>query len=79
MTDNQIEQKIENLAPHQQRVVVEKQQLDSKLIVLSKFISDSEIFEGLNAEDQYLLRKQCKLMQGYSEVLEEIIALFNKE
>ena len=56
------------LAPHQQRVVVEKAELDEKRSKLAPFIH-SEIFKGLDYDEQQRLRCQVAVMQEYSEIL----------
>ena len=63
-------------APHQQRVIDEKRDLDIKVKALERFISESPIFEALSAIEQFHLRKQWKLMSEYSEVLGQRIAIF---
>lgn len=64
------------LAPHQQRVVEEKAELDKKAIDLSNFIGHSPIFETLDPADQELLKEQNDIMWQYSEILGKRIAAF---
>lgn len=64
------------LAPHQQRVVDEKTELDKKATALSNFIGHSEIFPKLDAAEQERLREQNDVMWRYSEILGARIAAF---
>ena len=64
------------LQPHQQRVVDEKNELDTKANALSQFIGLSPIFEKLDAAEQERLKLQNDLMWQYSEILGERIANF---
>ena len=66
------------LQPHQQRVVDEKAELDTKATALSKFIGESTIFPALDAAEQDRLKEQCELMWQYSEILGARIAAFNQ-
>lgn len=67
------------LAPHQQRVVDEKTELDVKLSALSKFISESSIFTALADEERARLVCQEEVMKDYSEILGERIAAFDQK
>jgi hypothetical protein len=62
--------------PHQQRVWVEKQELDVKATKLSEFIAHSQVFEELPFEEQHLLREQCEAMWQYSHFLGKRIQRF---
>lgn len=64
------------LKPHQQRVLDEKDELDTKATALSKFIGESTIFPTLDAAEQGRLKEQCELMWEYSEILAARIAAF---
>ena len=64
------------LQPHQQRVVDEKAELDTKAMALSKFIGESAIFPTLDAAEQDRLKEQCEVMWQYSEILGARIAAF---
>jgi hypothetical protein len=66
----------QQLAPHQQRVVDEKSELDTKAKALSNFIGTSHIFETLDADEQELLKEQNDIMWQYSEILGKRIAAF---
>lgn len=66
------------LQPHQQRVVDEKAELDTKTKALSNFIGESPIFATIDAAEQERLREQCELMWQYSEILGARIAAFGQ-
>jgi hypothetical protein len=61
--------------PHQQRVIDEKNELDSKLTALKSFF-DNPIFKTLDQQNQDLLSSQETAMEEYSQILAERIALF---
>ena len=65
------------LAPHQQRVVQEKEELDEKLSKLSTFIDSPNFTNIVNDEDE-VARLVCQeeIMKDYSEILAERIAAF---
>ena len=63
------------LAPHQHRVVVEKEDLDDRLDKLNAFFSTS-IFGALPMTEQARLRRQAVAMRIYSEVLDERVQAF---
>lgn len=63
------------LQPHQQRVVVEKLELDDKLIKLRAFLK-TELFAGLSLTDRHLLEAQESIMGNYSHILGQRIAAF---
>lgn len=63
------------LAPHQHRVVVEKDDLDDRLDKLNAFFS-THIFGALPVTEQARLRRQAVAMRIYSEVLDERIQAF---
>jgi len=67
----------QQLAPHQQRVVDEKRDLDEKLKKLTAFIS-SESFATIVQDDDERGRLVCQeeIMKDYSAVLAERIAEF---
>lgn len=64
------------MQPHQQRVVDEKAELDTKANALSQFIGHSPIFETLDTAEQERLKVQNDLMWQYSEILGARIAAF---
>lgn len=61
--------------PHQQRVVDEKKDLDTKLEALKNFFPTA-IFKGLDQKNQDLLSSQEVAMEEYSQILAERISLF---
>lgn len=63
------------LAPHQQRVVDEKAELDERLAKLVAFTKTS-IFAGLDSAERNRLSKQAEAMTMYSYVLFDRIAAF---
>jgi len=65
----------DKLLPHQERMVIERDELTAKLIKLSQF-SHGEVFQTLEPEDQYLLSAQHRHMCEYLMVLELSIARF---
>ena len=64
------------MAPHQQRVVDEKTELDKKAHALSEFIGNNPIFDTLDAAEQERLREQNDVMWRYSEILGARIEAF---
>lgn len=68
-----------NLAPHQQRVIDEKTELDIKAKALSNFIGSNATFETLDPAEQERLKEQNDIMWQYSEILGARIAAFESE
>ena len=68
---------MKTLAPHQQRVVQEKEELDEKLSKLSAFIDSPNFTVTVNDENE-IARLVCQeeIMKDYSEILAERIAAF---
>ena len=64
------------LAPHQQRVVDEKRDLDDKREKLGNF-KNTDLFASLPWQEQERLNTQAHIMTMYSEVLGERIAAFS--
>lgn len=65
------------LQPHQQRVVDEKNELDEKLTKLIQFIEGRTfLFANLSDEEAKRLRHQAVLMRQYSSVLADRISAF---
>lgn len=64
------------LAPHQQRVVDEKRDLDDKREKLGNFKS-TDLFASLPWQEQERLNTQAHIMTMYSAVLGERIAAFS--
>jgi hypothetical protein len=63
------------MQPYQERVVTEKQDLDSKREALCTFMAGS-LFASLPEDERMRLAKQDILMKDYSDVLGERIAAF---
>lgn len=63
------------MAPHQQRVVDEKAELDSKLGKLKAFFG-TEDFGSLDNAEMDRLQRQADVMQQYSGILGDRIAAF---
>jgi hypothetical protein len=66
---------VDGLAPHQQRVVDEKAELDERLAKLIPFL-DTAIFAGLDDAEKSLLRQQSHAMACLSAILGERIDAF---
>jgi hypothetical protein len=65
------------MAPHQQRVIDEKAELDDKLKKLQKFITgELAVYISLPDEEKQRLKEQFAYMNGYSAVLGDRIAAF---
>lgn len=66
-----------DLPPHQQRVLIEKAQLDDRLGKLTAFISSPKFIEIVRDEDErgrLVAKEEC--MKYYSAILAERIAAF---
>jgi ubiquinone biosynthesis protein UbiJ len=63
---------------YQERVVVEKKDLDTKIINLAKIIGN-EVYASVPADERARLAEQIQHMRSYSEVLGQRIAAFVKE
>lgn len=63
------------LAPHQQRVVAEKAELDVRISKLRTFLM-SETYLTLGQMEQQRLDEQLRHMAGYSDVLDRRIGAF---
>lgn len=66
---------MKTLAPHQQRVVDEKAELDGRLSKLIQFMG-GDIFKGLDAAERNRMTAQAAAMSMYSFALGERIAAF---
>lgn len=64
------------MAPHQQRVVDEKSDLDEKIAKLHAFIEGNDFFRTLPSDEQERLRQQRLAMTVYSDILGERIQHF---
>ncbi len=67
-----------NYKPHEQRVVDEAKELNTKLSALRAFFT-SETFDTLKPEDQALLMMQEMAMQNYLTILHRRIENFDHE
>lgn len=65
------------LLPYQERVVIEKEELDIKISNLEKFINNST-FNDLTLCDQNILKYQLTVMNEYSSVLNLRILNFKR-
>ena len=63
------------MAPHQQRVVAEREELVHKLDKLIEFLK-GDIFKSLPEDEQWRLRRQSNAMREYASVLAERIVHF---
>lgn len=61
--------------PHEQRVIVEANELRTKINALAAFI-DSERFDALEFQQKLLLREQLDAMTAYDHILMKRITLF---
>lgn len=66
------------MKPYQERVLIEKQELDVRLSRLNDFIS-SDSFYSVPTSEQDMLKDQLIAMQVYSEILANRIAGFNRQ
>ena len=66
---------IDQLPPYQQRVIQERNELDSKLGNLLTFIG-TPVFHSLDGADRALLKQQADVMAEYSRILSIRIARF---
>lgn len=64
------------MQPHEERVVIEKQELDEKLAKLAVFSQGNSIYKELPNEDRELLESQYLVMEQYSKILGQRIARF---
>ena len=65
------------MAPHEERVVNEKKELDVKVAALRSFFT-KEIYAELLEDDKTLLRSQERAMSLYSDILQMRIDRFAK-
>jgi len=64
------------MEPYQERVVVEKEELDVKILALAQF-RKSDPHESLSEIEKKDLRDQWYCMRKYSAILAKRISLFN--
>jgi len=62
----------------QQRVTIEKNELDEKAKALSSFIGTSKDFDDIDPAEKERLKEQCEIMRQYSEILGQRIAAFKE-
>lgn len=65
-----------NYAPHEQRVIAERDELNKKINDLNAFIGGSPVFDAQHPHDAQLLRDQLSVMVQYSAILGQRIARF---
>ncbi len=63
------------MQPHEQRVVVERDELQSKIVKLEAFM-EGDIFEGMEYTDRKFMRIQLMAMMTYCEALNSRIGRF---
>ena len=64
------------MQPHQERVVKEKKELDTKIVNLSSFLSDPDKTEKVDGEEIDRMQRQLDVMNAYSGILAERIDAF---
>jgi hypothetical protein len=64
------------MKPHQNRVIIEKAELEIKLAALTDFVNNSPIYGTLPDAEQMRLGRQAEVMDEYSRILGERIAAF---
>jgi ABC-type phosphate transport system auxiliary subunit len=64
-----------NLSPHQERVILERLELEEKLAKLRTFL-ESHTFDNLYSAERGRLHRQYAAMMTYSNVLKERIDAF---
>jgi len=64
-----------SILPHQQRVIVEKAELDARLEKLVPFLS-SDTCHALSFDERGRLKRQAEVMEMYSGILGARIAAF---
>jgi hypothetical protein len=65
------------MQPYQERVVIEKTELDEKLVKLKEFFK-SNIYKELDVYEMDRLQRQAEFMKSYSDILGERIAAFEQ-
>ena len=64
------------MKPHQERVVVELEELSTKLQKLNEFIENNSNFAAIDSDEQSRLKRQSEIMQDYVNILQERINAF---
>ena len=69
------------MQPHEDRVIIEKRELDERIKRLKDFCfgNDTKAFSGLLQVDQALLERQYTAMCRYSDILAQRIDRFRPE
>lgn len=70
---------MKELAPHQLRVIKERQELSERINALEAFIfpsTPSSVFESLDRRQQSLLEQQLDSMKAYEHILSLRISYF---
>ena len=67
------------VAPHEQRVIDERDQLASMAVSLDNFINTNPIFPTLINREQILMKKQLYHMKKYQKILEDRINSFSRK
>ena len=62
--------------PHQERVLIEQEDLDKKIEGLNIFIIENPLFENLNSNERTRLIEQLEVMKSYSALLSSRIENF---
>lgn len=62
--------------PHQQRVIVECDELTDKLNALNSFVESNDLYKKLDSKEQRRLQRQLTFMELYWAVLMERINNF---
>lgn len=74
--ENTFKIKLASKLPHEQRVIVEANELGIKTFALKTFINSNPIFEKLEIDEKERLHLQYNLMKSYWEILEKRIQNF---
>ena len=65
------------MLPHQQRVIDEQKELETKIEALSTFIDTrGSFFDAMEKQDQYYLQQQLSIMVEYNRILNVRIQRF---
>lgn len=61
---------------YQQRVIAERDELETRIFRLRLFLEHSDAFKALDIQNQGLLNSQLEAMEEYSSILTQRIELF---
>jgi hypothetical protein len=67
------------MKPYQERVVVEKTELDTKIKLLSTFLEDAAKVEAVAMEERHRMTVQLYAMRSYSDALKQRIENFQAQ